>query len=362
MKIFIDDKGRYKQNSGYGNLSRNLGESLLIAGCEVIYQKQRVKWSPSISSKYIEKFENIFKYGIPSDADVALTICPPTERVINEIPNYLYTQNGLDGLISEWGKACRKYDGVIVPGEFDRKNFSRWNERVFLCPQVISNNIFSSRPKWRAEGSSEFSFIFIGSLSYRKGVDLLLEAFCKFSIYDRNRSRLKMFCPGAKNINFVLSTIRNCNPLANIEIYVEDFSQEWISRHINRSDAFVSFSRGEGWCMPLFESILCEKPCVIPESTAMGECSPNDSIIKIPTRRVNVSSVNSVFGDGFKSRYGESGIKSYDIDIDDGVSALLKMKSCYEKYLRFTPSSRKFVLEKYSHKNVGESLKYILAG
>ncbi len=182
MKIYIDDKGRHKANSGYGNLSRNYGKALAAAGATVVYPDiSSAKWNSQISERVKTEFNECINHGSWQDCDVALTICPPEHRRVADIPNVLYTQNALGGLISEWGKFISEYDRVVVPGVFDEKYFEKISTNVSTCPQLVDNRLFCNRPAWREEGSNKFTFIFVGSLSYRKGVDILLQAFCEFS-------------------------------------------------------------------------------------------------------------------------------------------------------------------------------------
>lgn len=360
MKVYIDDRGRYKSNNGYGNLSRNIAIALKQVNCDVYYDPCLSKpWDPTLTAKKVDAFEASTSYGKANECDISLSISPPCKRIIHDIPNVIYTQNALHGLKEDWGKHCAEYDGVLVPGEFDKPFFKEWNENTFICPQIIDNAIFQNREKWRAEGSDKFTFLFIGSFSYRKGVDLLIEAFGRFSKLDNNSSKLVMMCPGAKNINYLLHKIREINPYSDIELYIEDLSQDWICRHINRADVFVTLSRGEGWCMPVFESILCEKPVILPNSTAMSEATPNQSIIKVDTNKISVKSVSTDFGRGFKNQYGEGEIASYDVDMVSAINAFTDMKKNFELYKSAAVESRKFVLSNYSHSGVGKQLKDI---
>lgn len=361
IKVFIDDGERYKNNSGYGNLSRNFGLALSKAGCKVYYKNTLNKpWDLSITSNTKESFTTNVRYGNPNNCDIALSITTPKKRIINNIPNVLYTQNALHGLKKNWGTSCSNYDAVIVPGNFDKLFFSDYNENIFVCPQIVNNKIFRNRKEWRKEGSKKFSFLYIGSFSYRKGVDLLIESFCKFSASEGNTSKLIMICPNAKNINYLLKNMRSLNPYSDIDLYVDDFSQEWICRHINRSDAFVTLSRGEGWCMPVFESMLCEKPVIAPSSTAMSEATPNGSIIRMPTKKVFVKTLSKDFAKGFQDSYGEDQIASYDVDISSAINAFSDMKEKYKIHKHEVSESRKYILSNYSFEKIGHRLKAIL--
>jgi len=363
MRVYIDDNGRYKTNSGYANLSRNFGKALSHVGIHAIYAPtDNLKWHSEVSTQTREAFEQSTSYGSWNNADIALTICPPRDRAIKNIPNIIYTQNALAGFKSAWGTSIAEYDGVIVPGQFDVPYVSQWNSSIYTCPQLVDTRIFVNRPVWREEGSKKFTFIFVGSFSYRKGIDLLIQSFCEFSLTENNSSKLVLICPGVKNINYLLSSLREHNSKADIDIYIDDMSQEWVCRHINRADVFISLSRGEGWCMPFFESILAQKPCIVPDSTAMGEFSKSfGSVIKVPVQLKRICEIESHLGQGFKNTYQENNTCSYDTEINDAVQAMRNMKIEYSKYLAVTADSRRELLAAYSYEKVGQILKDILA-
>lgn len=363
MQVFIDDKGRYKANTGYGNLSRNYGKALSQAGVDVLYAPYTSsEWSPNISDVTREEFSDSVAFGEWQRSDIALTVSTPCGREITGMKNLIYTQNALAGMKSDWGVALRTYDAVIVPGRFDVPYFEQWNPQVYTCPQLVDSRIFVNRPKWREEGEEKFTFVFVGSFSYRKGVDLLIKAFCEFSQQEGNASKLVLVCPGTRNVNFLLRMLRENNAHADVDIYIDDVSQEWVCRYINRADVFISLSRGEGWCMPLFESILAKKPCIVPHSTAMGECSPDTpSIIKLPVTLTPVSEIDSDFGKSFKANYQENATASYDVEIRDVVEAMHTMKAEFAQYSLATEEAHEETLNNYSYLNVGERLKSLLS-
>ena len=74
IKVFIDDSERYKNNSGYGNLSRNFGLALSNLGCKVYYRNTLTKpWDLSITSNTKESFTTNVRYGNPNNCDIALS-------------------------------------------------------------------------------------------------------------------------------------------------------------------------------------------------------------------------------------------------------------------------------------------------
>ena len=363
MQVFIDDRGRYKTNTGYGNLSRNFGKALSGIGIDVIYSPiESMKWHDQLSEITRDSFENSVNYGKWENAEIALTVSPPCSKIVKDMPNVIYTQNALTGIRPAWKEVLPLYDAIVVPGQFDLNYFKELNPHVETCPQLVDTRIFVNRPKWREEGDEKFTFIFVGSFSYRKGVDILLEAFCEFSRLDNNSSKLVLVCPGAKNMNFLLNILRKHNPSAHVEILIEDITQDWVCRHINRSDVFITLSRGEGWCMPLFESILTQKPCIVPNSTAMGECAPDVcSVIKMPVTETLVSEVDTPFGQLFRENYQNDNTASYDVSVINAVRSMKEMKDTYSDRYQGIKEAREFVINNYSFDVVGKRLKSILS-
>ena len=230
----------------------------------------------------------------------------------------MYTQNALGDLRSEWVESLGRADGCIVPGEFDRRVFEKYFERVYIARQSSDPEIFQHRPEYRLEGPEEFTFLFVGSYSYRKGVDLLLEAFLREFSADES-VLLLLQCTGVgrdSEFNHLLTTIQRHQPLGRVRIFGTQRTPHWMSRIYNRSDCVVTMSRGEGWCMPLTEALLCQIPVVAPDSTAMGEYLSADVGYLIPTVERDIASITDSFALGFVKQYGEPGNVCFDPLID----------------------------------------------
>jgi glycosyltransferase involved in cell wall biosynthesis len=245
-------------------------------------------------------------------------------------PTLLYTQNALGGLPPEWTAALSAADGIVVPSEFDRAVFTRHHPRVYVAGQSADAAIFKPAPEERAGGPETFSFLYVGSYSFRKGVDLLLEAFLtEFAAAEPVELRLQ--CPGAgrgEEFNHCLHTIQRVNPQGRVHLSAAERSPERMSRLYNQSDCVVTLSRGEGWCLPLNEALLCEVPVIAPRSTGMAEYLDDAVADLLGTHELPASRAPLPFGGTFATVYDHPGITYHEPDVDEARAA---MRRVYEE-------------------------------
>ncbi len=331
MKIFISDGMRHANLSGYGELSRQITLGLADRGHDMVLPGAARSWQ-AIDEVVRERLEVLPTQERPGDdVDLVLQIGSPNATRAFDKPTLMYTQNALGDLRAEWVNALRLADGVIVPGEFDRKVFARYLDRVYIARQSSDSERFRPFPQWRSEGSERFTFLFVGSYAFRKGVDLLLEAFLEE--FDPDEPvELALHCAGAgrgQEFNHLIDQLQSRRPLGHVRLYGQNMSPAWMCRTYNRVDAVVTLSRGEGWCMPLTEGLLCEKPVIAPASTAMGEYLDENIAYLVPTVERLASDITASFGSGFRGTYGEPGLTYYEPDV---AVARTQMRLVYEHY------------------------------
>jgi glycosyltransferase involved in cell wall biosynthesis len=363
LKIAIYDGSRNRLNTGYGALSRGIIRALVLKGCEVYLQDSPVPFDkevpyqaeisvlPSIKeTKDFDSMDLVFQIGTPPSA--------------TKLPKHtlMYTQNALGDLIDDWIKPLHKVNGLIVPGEFDANVFRKYFDRVYTCPQYVDTNIFNYRPTYRKEGSSMFTFMFVGGYGYRKGTDLLVEAFCK-AFKREDEVELIFYCVTGleTGFNHVLGIMQKYNPMARIKLFSSVHSPAWMSRFYNRADAFITLSRGEGWCMPFHEALLCGKPAIAPLSTAMGESIPDDIAKFVSVKEVEISSIKDGFGMGMKKFYGKPGNVLYEPNVEEAIVAMQDVKNNYEVYQKKAMRGRSYILDNYSLDKIGSNLMSIIS-
>jgi glycosyltransferase involved in cell wall biosynthesis len=361
MKILIDDGGRFNRFSGYGQLSRGIISALSFAGYECLILPEKRIFRDEIGVD-VTKLPRVSIYNNDLSYDVVFRISPPAKTGFDG-PSILYSQNGLTDLPQEWRDCLSSHQKVIVSSEFDRDVFENYHDQIFVCPQVVNNYLFKEVDRYRSEREKYFQLIYVGSFSYRKGVDLLFSVMSDVaSILREQPLGLSIFAPeGLENsessLNFLLKWARKSPTNLVFNVVNKEVSPRWMARIYNQHDALITLSRGEGWGMPLYEALLSGKPVVAPDSTAMGECLPHAGVIRVPAEPMPVDGVKDEFGQSFFKTYGGQGIRFFEPDYCAAVDAVLDLVSNWEHYRQRSKSARKSILEEYSTKRQAELLK-----
>jgi glycosyltransferase involved in cell wall biosynthesis len=331
LAIFVADGLRHRQLSGYGMLARNLILGLAGRGHDVWLRASDRPWEniERGARERLQALRQVDKQDRES-ADVVLQIRSPPTCIAFDIPSLIYTQNGLGELPPDWIRALSAVDGVIVPSEFDRAVFARHFPRVYVAGQSSDAAVFKPASPTRAEEPAEpFSFLYVGSYSFRKGVDLLLQAFLtEFSAEEP--VQLRMQCPGAgrgEEFNHCLSAIQRLNPQGRVRLNAGELAPEQMRHLYNQSDCVLTLSRGEGWCMPLSEALLCEVPVIAPHSTGMAEYLDDSVAELLPTRELPAAHARDPFAGTFATVYDHPGITYHEPDL---AAARAAMRRVYE--------------------------------
>lgn len=299
MKVVVADGARHRRWTGYGSLSRSAIRGLARAGAEVILPPYEVPWDLPEAER--TEFTALTRTDALKAADIVLTVGTPTAALPKlQVPSVAYTQNALGDLPIAWQQIMSGHAAIVVPGQFDLPVFRRYYPNVHVVPQVAESQHFKPVPKYRHDIGPEPTLTFVGSWGYRKGTDLLMTA--AEAALDEGPARLRLFLGVTQSLNLtdLVRRIRSLPRAVDVEIHTKVFAPVWMARFYNQSDLVVTLSRGEGWCMPLHEALLCGVPVVAPDSTAMGEYLPSAGVVRVPTTRLPLSEVPDK---GFRERY-----------------------------------------------------------
>ena len=251
-------------------------------------------------------------------ADFVLQICQPGSCRKYPQPSGLLGYADTSDIPENWVEAMRRADCIFAPNTSNYEIYRRYFDKVYLTLPGIATQPFATRKNYRKEGSAQFSFITIGSFSFRKGVDILLEAFLTefkpeeahlhFHLQDHQiDAAINMICK--------LSVQHGTPP--NITVTSNKMSEEWISRWYNRSDCYITATRGEGWGLPIHEAMLCALPVIAPFSTAMKDYLNEEVAYLVPAQIQQVSEIENPFGFNFKNSYGQGTIAYWEPQVKD---------------------------------------------
>ncbi|MGB3456454.1 MAG: glycosyltransferase [Litorimonas sp.] len=361
MKVVIDDGARIYMQTGYGALARAIMRSLNAHSSHDIFRiEQTAPFAPDIRDQEELLGIPVMK---PNHGDMVLRIARPGAFKYKK-PAMIYTQHALSRLPPRWVENLQAAQGIIVPGRFDLRPFGEHFDRVYTCPQHVDPRVFKPIPRWREEGPEPFHFFFVGSYSYRKGLDILWEAFRQaFPDPAEGPVHLSLHCFDGlqgRNTSHLLEGARSLPSHIGLSCDTSTATAPWMNRFYNRADCVLTFSRGEGWCMPLHEALLTETPVIAPASTAMGEALPKHGVRRVKVRETLIDDPTDPFAASMQKRYGGNGAMMWEPDLGDAVKALREMRKRHAKYKKGAKKGGEFIRNAYSLDVMGRRLEEIL--
>lgn len=174
-----------------------------------------------------------------------------------------------------WIKPILEYvDEIWVNSEYTKKGYINSGiplNRIYTFPLGVDPEVYHpSGPKYSLKTSKKFKFLFVGGTIFRKGIDLILEAYLKsFTAQDDVCLVIK---DHGGNTHYkgqtYASQILEAKTLNNAPeiIYIDDDLSPYQLAELYRScDCLVHPYRGEGFGLPILEAMACGIPPIIPD-------------------------------------------------------------------------------------------------
>ena len=177
----------------------------------------------------------------------------------------------------------RRIDEVWTPSESVRQAYVRSGVApglVHVVPNGVDTERFTPAGElWPLPTSKGTVLLFVGGLIYRKGVDILLEAYAEaFSDEDDVCLAIKAFGAGSVYRGMTAEACRRPVPARpgapEILLIDEEVPFDRLPSLYRSADALVQPYRGEGFCLPVLEALACGVPSSSPRAARPTSSRP----------------------------------------------------------------------------------------
>lgn len=280
--------GQFLNSGGYSVLCQNFAKAVHRLGIPL----RTINWGhviPQVQKDFGEFVDSL------STADVGdspvLVVCdiPDRYRLIDHkgIPRVVgMTIFETDRIPGTWVTKCNAMDNIIVPSDFNLNTFANSGVNPFLLKKVpvgIDMDFFSPASPHRitkdiGEAKGKFVFLYRFGLHYRKGFDILLEAFLREFAGERDAALYLSCFPVKSGVKrdaentpfdlrqFLFDSISNKSNLPKeSDMPLVVVKEEWLSDAeflglYDACDMYFSTERASGWSIPCMEMMAMGKP------------------------------------------------------------------------------------------------------
>jgi glycosyltransferase involved in cell wall biosynthesis len=197
----------------------------------------------------------------------------------------------------EWAEeAPARADRVWVPSAYVRDGYVAGGMPPGIV-EVVTNGVdlerYSPNGAKRELPEAGTTFLFVGGSIWRKGVDLLLEAWAEaFGPDDDVQLVVKDFGTSShyrrQNCGEDIQRLAEKGECAPIVYLDDDLSPDEVAELYRAADVMVTPYRGEGFCMPALEAMACGLPVIHNGVGPTREFVPEDAGWALPAERIGL--------------------------------------------------------------------------
>lgn len=276
-------------NNGYGKASM-----MLIEGLDQVCDLKVINsgWAGSSSEHLSPNLKRILKHAPKKLDSFYLKFFPAFEFRERVAERYVgYTMFEVSRISPIWVKLINENtERIVVPCKHQQEAFieSGVKRDVAVSPLGIIPEWF---PYLEREDDDLFYFGTMGTLTYRKGTDVLIKAFMQGlpkKDYPNARLYIKTLPLGGIGSMWFM-TKKEFEEDGRIDFCVDSFSpEELIQQFFKKIDCFVFPTRGEGWGLPVMEAMSTGLPVICTNWSGTSDFMTEDTAYRLGYEIVDV--------------------------------------------------------------------------
>jgi glycosyltransferase involved in cell wall biosynthesis len=207
------------------------------------------------------------------DADVTVSHEWPPHFAAPASSRYVHYQPWEYGSMPQaWFDAlCDDCDDLWVPSSFNQRSYADAGfdaARLAVIPHGVDSRIFFAGGPSALRDPSRFRFLFVGGSIYRKGIDILVDAYVRafggrrdvvLMIKDVNTTSVYRGHNSGDQLR-ALANNPNVPPIEYVDASVDD---ETLAGLFRSADCLVHPYRGEAFALPVLEAMGCGLPVIV---------------------------------------------------------------------------------------------------
>jgi hypothetical protein len=164
-------------------------------------------------------------------------------------------------------------------------------ERTFVLPWGVDPQLYHpDMPPADLGRESTFVFLFVGGTIWRKGIDLLLDAYlAEFAPDDDIALIVKSYGSASfyaeQHLTERLTELAGRADIPKIRFSEEVLTDAALASLYRRADALVLPYRGEGFGLPVLEAMACGTPVIVTAGGATDDFVTDDTGYRMPSQR-----------------------------------------------------------------------------
>jgi glycosyltransferase involved in cell wall biosynthesis len=301
VKFKIDWRGDFLSQHSFARVNRELAKAIAATGAvEVVPQGEptsRVEEALGVAARKAEDTSS----GLPT---FALKHAWPPALLRPQDGYSIHIQPFEFGSIPvSWAEQMpRTVDDVWCPSEYVRSLYTEAGvpaEQTFVLPWGVDPSIFHIGVTPTDVGKdSTFVFLFVGGTIWRKGIDLLVDAYlAEFTPQDDVALIVKAFGSKTFYVNQTATeriiALSKRTDVPTVRFSEDMYTDEAMASLYRRADALVLPYRGEGFGLPVLEAMACGTPPIVTKGGATDDFVTESTGYRMPAGRLPVDNIAS---------------------------------------------------------------------